>query len=216
MWNSILPQEKVEIEKSILIKEIREEDDVVLNTTFKTLATTLYNSHPYGFPLHGKKETVSSIARNNVLEKFKNISGAITVAVVGNLDIQHVMRVVEDKLIPPSETQAHVEDYSVPKIPDKEKKVIEHRESEAAWITAGYIAPHICRQGFFGYESYRFHTGGRNETRDYLWKSGKREDWLIRWVQPMPHGKMTGQFVIYLGTGPQNLDSALNLCNGGS
>ena len=208
IWNSVLPPEKVNNEKSILLKEIREENDVALNTTFKSLARTLYNSHPYGLPLHGKEDTVKSITRDQILERYQKITGPITITVVGNLDLNHVESVVKSELVNAAKGQNQVKEFSAPMIPDKEKRVVEHRENEAAWITTGFIAPTFADRDFPAMRVIDSILGGGMNSRLFVEVREKRG--LAYQVGSVYATRQkAGQFVVYLGTGPQNLDSAL-------
>jgi zinc protease len=92
--------EEVQRERTLQIDELRSRDDNPAGVAFLLFAETLYRKHPYRFDTLGTEPSVSRL-EPNLLAQYraqKFPPGAVTLAVVGDVDPAEVSKLVQDKL----------------------------------------------------------------------------------------------------------------------
>lgn len=86
--NSIFDPEELAREKEVVLEEIRRGEDQPSRRLSQKLLSSVFRRHPYGVPIIGTSESVSSFSRRQILNFYKKwyVPNNITFVVVGDVD----------------------------------------------------------------------------------------------------------------------------------
>lgn len=111
--NSTYPPEEIEREKSVVIEEIRDSLDTPQDIANDAFMEQMFPSHPFGYPIMGNEQTVSSFNLETIRDFVDNqyTSYRITVVAVGAVEHEKVVNQVQ-KLMGDYKTKTHArEEY---------------------------------------------------------------------------------------------------------
>jgi predicted Zn-dependent peptidase len=95
--NSTYPKDEIEREKSVVIEEIRDSLDTPQDISNDAFMEQMYPQHPYGYPIMGTIDTVSSFSIDTIRDFIDNqyTSQRITIVAVGAVDNEKVVNKVQ-------------------------------------------------------------------------------------------------------------------------
>jgi predicted Zn-dependent peptidase len=91
--NSIFDPREIEVERGVILEEIRMYDDTPEELVHDLFSETIMSGHSMGRPIIGREKTVKSFLRENMLaykERFY-VPGNIIIAIAGNIDHDDVV-----------------------------------------------------------------------------------------------------------------------------
>lgn len=93
VWNNTIPQEEFELEKSVVIEELKMYHDDAEHRVYDLATKTLFNKYKNRWSNGGTPETVSKITRDDMIEYINRvfIPQNITVCVTGNIKHEDVV-----------------------------------------------------------------------------------------------------------------------------
>ena len=140
MLRPLIPRKELEKERLVVIEEIARGLDnpssLMYENLFKLVYSPNVNDHPYKRPVIGKKEIISTISRENILEfynKWYIPSNMITV-ISGDVDPEYAIKEVELAFNQP--VQKHIK----PTYPSINKITEPIRINETMDVAQGYMA----------------------------------------------------------------------------
>jgi predicted Zn-dependent peptidase len=97
MKNSLFLEKEIEKERNVIFEEIKMRKDSPHTYVFDKIQNLLYDA-PFGNDLIGTYETMNSINREKIIERFKNIytSDNMVLCVVGDYDFDKLVKFVEN------------------------------------------------------------------------------------------------------------------------
>jgi predicted Zn-dependent peptidase len=98
--HSRYPEKEIEREKSVIIEEIHDTLDTPQEVANDAFMEQMFPDHPYGFPILGSEETVTSIRREHILAYVAENYNAyrISVIAVGAVEHERVLAIVRQKM----------------------------------------------------------------------------------------------------------------------
>ncbi len=95
--HSLIEEKALKKEKSVIIEEINMYDDSPEDLVHEMLQMKIWDNHPLGYQISGKKENVRAITRQEILDFMAQyyVSGNIVMSVAGNIDEDEVMELLE-------------------------------------------------------------------------------------------------------------------------
>ncbi|MBL4576096.1 MAG: insulinase family protein [Opitutaceae bacterium] len=86
--NSTFPEEEVEKEKEVILREIDMGQDDPDHQLSEAIFETAFREHPYRYPIIGHRQVFESVSREDLLEYYKTryVPNNITLIVVGDFD----------------------------------------------------------------------------------------------------------------------------------
>ncbi len=95
--NSTYPSEEIEREKSVVIEEIRDSLDTPQDIANDGFMDQMFPVHPYGYPIMGKVDTVSTFTIHTIRDFLENqyTSYRITIVAVGAVEHKKIVDQVE-------------------------------------------------------------------------------------------------------------------------
>lgn len=205
------PEEDFQIEKDILIKEIREDLDSPHTSAYRLFQRTLFEGHPYGHPGVGTEETVVSLDLDEVKQSyFSRFKGfPLSVGVVGNVDRNSVCdgiaRLVAD--LPGGDTASLQPPRSVtPR--GSTHEVYERRDTEAECMVYGFPTPGLRDPEYPAWKVLDSIVGGSMDSR--LFTEIREKEGLVYQIgSSYPPLEWQGFFGISLMSTRQNHDKIL-------
>lgn len=205
------PQEDFEIEREILIKEIREDLDSPYATAYRLFQKTLFAGHPYGHPGGGTEESVASLDLKAVRESYFSRFGGfpLSFAVVGNLD----MNQVRDGLAELVEALPRGDNVTLQKprpvaAREASHEVYERRATEAECMVYGFPTPGLHDKRYSSWKVLDSIVGGSMDSR--LFTEIREKEGLVYQIgSSYPPLEWQGFFGISLMSTRQNHDKIL-------
>lgn len=95
--NSLIDDKSLKKEKGVIIEEIDMYDDSPEDLVHEMLQMKVWDKHPLGYQISGKKETVQAITRQEILDFMAQyyVSENIVISVAGNIREDEVMELLE-------------------------------------------------------------------------------------------------------------------------
>lgn len=135
--NSTYPEEEIEREKSVVIEEIRDSLDTPQDIANDAFMLQMFPDHPYGYPIMGSVDTVSSFSIDTIRDFTENqyTSYRITVVAVGAVDHQKVVDKVRE-LMGDYKTRTHARE-EFPLFDPREKDIVISRDIAQSHLIYG-------------------------------------------------------------------------------
>jgi zinc protease len=205
------PEVEFEIEKDILIKEIREELDSPFAAAHRLFQSTLFAGKPYGHPGSGTEESVASLGLDVVREAyFSRIGGLpMSIALVGDIEIERAVGPISEILeaLPASSGFSLTPPSQAPG-PSAQAEVCETRSTEAECMIYGWIAPGFRDSGYPVWKVLDSITGGSMDSR--LFSEIREKRGLVYQIgSSFPALEWQSYFAISLVSTRQNHDQIL-------
>lgn len=88
LLNPTFPEAEIEKLRTDTLAAIQRQEDNLPGYTFKLLYRELFGVHPYGLPVMGSKESVSSLTRDDLLRHHRDFfaPGRMVLTIVGDID----------------------------------------------------------------------------------------------------------------------------------
>lgn len=98
--NSLFKEKELVKERSVILEEIDDLEDSPAELVFDHFAETFWDSHPLGRPILGRRDTVASLERADLLKYIGSnyTADRIIVAAAGHVDHQKMVQSITDKL----------------------------------------------------------------------------------------------------------------------
>ncbi len=135
--NPIFEEQKFEKEKNVVIEEIKMFHDDPERRVYELLEKALYEK-PFGEGIIGSPETVKALSRRKIIEIFKEKYSPenFIVTVVGNADIEYIIKRLEKEFTPSGKKYAPI------KIVKRNENITESRKDiSQAQLLVGMHAP---------------------------------------------------------------------------
>ena len=200
--------EEVQRERSLQLDELRSRDDNPAGVAFLLFAEALYRRHPYRFDSLGTEASVSRIdpAGLAAYRARQYPPGAVTLAVVGDVDADEVRRLVREKL---PEATAPVSLLSPPQDdpPDSPRFAVRTLPKAQAHLVVGFPGVRLLDELRWPLEVLSAVLSGQGgrlfvELRDKRSLAYSVTGFSIEGVDP-------GYFAVYIGCGPNKTADAL-------
>jgi len=98
--NPLMAEDDIEKEKKVILEEIKMVEDTPDDLVHEIFAESFWSGHPLGRPILGTPESVNALTRETITNYFANtyVAENFVVVAVGNLEHDHVQRLLENAL----------------------------------------------------------------------------------------------------------------------
>ncbi|MBD0346568.1 MAG: insulinase family protein [Coleofasciculus sp. Co-bin14] len=204
------PEAEVELEQHLAIQDIRSQKEQPFNIAFEQLRQAMYQDHPYALSVLGTEATVSELNRLD-LEQYHqtyfrpdNLVISIAGRVTPEEAFKQVERVFGDWL--PPDLPLHTP--PLPLITSQPRSLITPQETQQSIIMLGYLASSIQNADYPILKLLNTYLGNGLSSRLFVELREKRG--LAYDVSAFyPTRQSTSTFVVYMGTGPENTETAI-------
>ena len=210
MREPIFPEAEVELEKHLTLQTIRSQQEQPFNVAFHQLREIMYQDHPYGVSNLGTEETVSQLNRSDLQQYHQTHfrPDNLIISISGRITSQETINLVNQVF----------GNWQIPKIPNvtlqlptlnsKPCQGIIHQETQQSIIMLGYLAARVNNADYAALKLLSTYLGNGLSSRLFVELREKRG--LAYDVSAFyPTRLDDSQFVVYMGTAPENTAIAL-------
>jgi zinc protease len=206
------PQLEVELEKRLTIQSIRSQQEQPFNVAFSQLREVMYQNHPYGFSLLGTEESVSSLTSEDLHHYHQTYfrPDNLVISLSGRLNFNQAVDLVQnmfgDWVIPSTD----IPSLDLPTIPIQPGQTMTPQETQQAIVMLGYLAPGVTNlENYSALKLLNTYLGNGLSSRLFVELREKRG--LAYDVSGFyPTRLDDAQFVVYMGTAPENTAIAID------
>lgn len=198
-------------ERQATLARIRARKDHLLGQLLDLFHELYYGKHPFHRPAIGYEATVKTFRRADVRGFYERVmtTGNLVVSVVGRVDVDRVAARLDSGLqVLARSRPVMAEDFPAPAAGEE---AVEERESQTAWIIAGYAAPPMGHPDAAAMAIFATVLGGSMDSRLFLELRDKRA--LAYEVGSLYAGHVGPAFIAgYMGTrGEQAMEARAGL-----
>jgi zinc protease len=211
--NPIFADEELEKERRQALEEIRTQEDNISSEAFRLFQQTLYKKHPYRLDALGTAQSVAGLTRRRLADYYRRYvaPGDMTLAIVGDIDPQAVVRKVQalfgdgGKKVPPPPPPAPPWDEQHPVVGDQ---VFRSLNKQQAHVVYGFPGTTLTDPDRFPLEVLATILSGQGgrlfvELRDKRGLAYRVSAFSVEGIDP-------GYFAVYIATSPENLQVAVS------
>ncbi|GFE71825.1 peptidase M16 domain protein [Chroococcus sp. FPU101] len=201
---------EIQLEKHLTQQSIRSQQEQPFNVAFSQLREAMYPDHPYGLSILGTEESVAQITRFD-LENCHQTHfrpDQMIISLSGRITVAEAVKLVEDAFkdwTPPSDAsiQANLTHLQV-----KPSQKITMQDTQQSIVMLGYLGASVKEENYASLKLLSTYLGNGLSSRLFVELREKRG--LAYDVSSFyPTRLDPSQFVIYMGTAPQNTAIAI-------
>jgi len=209
--NSLIDEKALRKEKGVILEEIGMYEDSPEDLGHDLLQKKVWDGHPLGYIISGKKTTVRKIGRQQILDFMDNhyTGENIIISIAGNFDKKEILSLVEDEFgkIKPKSLKENM-------LPDKPvyHKVVckKHKDIEQLHINIAFDCISYLSEERFVLSIINSILGGSANSR--LFQKVREEAGLTYSIYSYGSSyKTTGLLHIYAAMNPVQKDTVINI-----
>ncbi len=170
LFNSILPPEKFEKERGIVIEEIGKSADRPTTQVYNHFLRALYSGTPYERPVLGTVSTISHLQRDDVYDYYHNwyVPNNMTLMVIGDFITTEMVELIKAKYGP--YPAGHLPgNQPVLLTPPETVKIVRANgmgkfHEDRQYLNIGYILPAPSSEDFFSLQMLAEFLGGKKDS----------------------------------------------------
>jgi len=205
------PENEVQLEKHLTQQSIRSQQEQPFNVAFSQLREAMYPDHPYGLSILGTETSVAAMTRSD-LEKLHQTHfrpDHLIISLSGRLSVTEAVRLVEASFGGWKIPQAAPVQLHLPPLQANPSQQITQQETQQSIVMLGYLGATVKEADYAALKLLNTYLGNGLSSRLFVELREKRG--LAYDVSSFyPTRLDRSQFVIYMGTAPQNTAIAID------
>jgi predicted Zn-dependent peptidase len=204
------PEAEVELEQHLALQDIRSQKEQPFNIAFEQLRQAMYQDHPYALSVLGTEATVSELSRTD-LEQYHQTyfrPDNMVISIAGRVTPEEAIKQVEQAFgdwLPP---EIPLPTLSLPLITSQPCTVTTPQETQQSIVMLGYLTASLQNADYATLKLLNTYLGNGLSSRLFVELREKRG--LAYDVSAFyPSRQSTSTFVVYMGTAPENTETAL-------
>lgn len=204
------PEDEVELEQHLTIQDIRSQKEQPFTIAFDQLRQAMYRDHPYALSILGTEATVSQLNRSD-LELFHQTHfrpDNMVISVVGRVTPEEAVAQIERIFGDWQPPEAPLLTQQLPLVTSQPCQVMTPQETQQSIVMLGYLASPLHHDDYTTLKLINTYLGNGLSSRLFVELREKRG--LAYDVSAFyPTRKSASTFVVYMGTAPDNTETAL-------
>lgn len=205
------PPEEVELEQYLTIQNIRSQQERPFNVAFKQLREAMYGDHPYGTSILGSEETVGTLGRDDLQQYHQTFfrPDNLVFSLSGRIKHDEAIAIVKDVFGDWQNPAFPLPELTIPLVTSQPTVHKTPQDSQQAIVMLGYLTPSVRKEkDYTVLKLLNTYLGNGLSSRLFVELREKRG--LAYDVSAFyPTRLDTSQFVVYMGTAPENTAIAL-------
>jgi zinc protease len=204
------PEAEVEREKQITRQNIRSQLEQPFNIAFSQLREVMYPGHPYGVSVLGTEETIADLSREDLVRCHQTYfrPDNLIISLSGRLTLEAAKKLVEEVFGDWPVPSAPIEYPPTPELEHQPQQAITPQETQQSIVMLGYLTASVKSQDYPALKLLSTYLGNGLSSRLFVELREKRG--LAYDVSAFyPTRLDSSQFVVYIGTAPNNTAIAL-------
>ncbi|MGB3695635.1 MAG: pitrilysin family protein [Spirulinaceae cyanobacterium] len=204
------PQEEFELEQGLTLQDIRSQQEQPFNVAYNQLRQFMYKQHPYGVSVLGTQETVSQLTRQDLQEFHQNFfqPSKMVVSISGRLKPEAAFKLVQETFGDWQVSSKSPSPHEIPNLESQPEAGTITQDTQQSIVILGYLASSVYQPDFFALKLLNTYLGNGLSSRLFVElreKRGLAYDVSSFYPTRVDHS----QFVVYIGTAPENTEIAL-------
>lgn len=215
------PEHELELERRLTMQAIRSQQEQPFTIAFDQLRQMMYREHPYALSGLGTEQSVAQITREDLQQYHQTHfrPDNIVISLCGRIDLDSAIALIEKVLGDWQAPQIDLPSLRLPKIASQPSHLAIAQDTQQSILMLGYLAPAVINQPEQGFsptftQDYialkllNSYLGNGLSSRLFVELREKRG--LAYEVSAFyPTRLNMAQFVVYMGTAPENTKIAL-------
>lgn len=206
------PQAEVELERRIALQDIRSQQEQPFTIAFDQLRDVMYQNHPYARSALGNEVTMSSLTRADLVQYHQTHfrPDNIVISIVGRITPENAIALVEevfgDWQAPPTQPLLKL---NLPELNIEPQIKVTPQQTQQSIVMLGYLGPSVLSGDYAALKLLSTYLGNGLSSRLFVELREKRG--LAYEVSAFyPTRLSIASFVVYMGTAPENTQTALS------
>lgn len=204
------PEEEVELERHLTLQDIRSQKEQPFNIAFEQLRQAMYQDHPYATSILGTEATVSELTRAD-LETYHQTyfrPDNIVISIAGRITPEEAVSQVEQVFGDWQPPETAVTTLSLPSLLPQPRYVMTPQDTQQSIVMLGYLTPSVLDSDYAALKLLNTYLGNGLSSRLFVELREKRG--LAYDVSAFyPTRQSVSTFVVYMGTAPDNTETAM-------
>ena len=210
------PEDEVELERRLTLQAIRSQQEQPFTVALDGLRAAMYGQHPYAFSGLGTAETVAQLSRHDLQHYHQTYfrPDNLVISVAGRIAPDEAVSQIENVLGDWQAPSDPLSTLNLAAIPSNPYRVIKTQETQQSIVMLGYLAPSVNANAldlsdYTALKLLNTYLGNGLSSRLFVELREKRG--LAYEVSAFyPTRLDASQFVVYMGTAPENTAIALD------
>lgn len=204
------PESEVELERKIAIQGIRSQQEQPFAIAFEQLRLMMYENHPYAFSTLGTEVTMSQLTSEDLHEFHQTYfrPDNMVISVVGRIAPLSAITLVNEVFGDWEKPNTPLPTIDLPAIYPHPKPAVTSQDTQQSVVMLGYLTPNVKHPDYGAMKLLNTYLGNGLSSRLFVELREKRG--LAYDVSALyPTRLDASQFVVYMGTAPENTSVAL-------
>jgi len=206
LFHSSFPEESLEKTRAEILRRIKNDEERLRAKVTRLFYQALFAVHPYRLSQLGRREVISAISRQELLDRYRQVFAPdrTVVAIVGRVNGEKLLLQLRERLI--SLKRQGFQPPSPEKESSPEKKRIQKQtvQTHQSHLVIGFMGPSQMEPEYFSMKAAEVilsHIGGR------LFRSLRDEKGLAYAIRAFTlDNPVQGAFAVYAATDPNRVD----------
>ncbi|PSO78739.1 MAG: peptidase M16 [Cyanobacteria bacterium SW_12_48_29] len=210
MRSPTFPEAEVELERNFTLQDIRQAQEQPFSVAFDQLRQGMYPHHPYGVSLIGTEETVAGLTRAEMQQYHQTYfrPDNLVISLSGRLSPEEATTVVERVFGDWQFPNAPLPSPQLPALTPHPCQKSTPQDTQQSIVMLGYLASSVHNADYPALKLLNNYLGNGLSSRLFVELREKRG--LAYEVSAVyPTRLDPSQFVVYMGTAPENTDTAV-------
>lgn len=204
------PEKEVQLEQHLTLQNIRSQQEQPFNLAYQQLRQAMYPEHPYGVSSLGIEATVSQLNRADLLQHHQTYfrPDNLAIALSGRIAPDEAVALVQQVFGDWRTTSTAIPAPSLPQLTANPSRRIEPQPTQQAIVVLGYLTASVRSEDYVPLKLLSTYLGNGLSSRLFVELREKRG--LAYDVSAFyPTRLDPSQFVVYIGTAPDNTAIAI-------
>lgn len=201
------PISEVNLEKDLALQNILSQKEQPFNVAFNQLREMMYGEHPYGLSILGTEETVSNLTNIDLKQYHANYfrPDNIVISLAGRLTPEYGLEMVEKVFGSWEKPDKPLAQLNLSKLSSQPQHQKINQDTQQSIIMLGYLGAEVKSEDYPTLKLLSTYLGNGLSSRLFVELREKRG--LAYDVSAFyPTRLDQSQFVVYMGTAPQNTE----------
>lgn len=210
MRSPSFPEAEVEMEKRQIQQAIRSQQEQPFSLAFAQLREAMYRDHPYGRSILGTEQTVASLSQADLHKAHQAFfrPDQLVISLSGRITLEQAVRQVDSVLGDWEIPDRKPVSVTLPQLLSQPVTQRQAQETQQAIVMLGYLVPSIRSTDYPILKLLNTYLGNGLSSRLFVELREKRG--LAYDVSAFYPTRLDySQFIVYMGTAPQNTPQAI-------
>ncbi|MDB9509864.1 pitrilysin family protein [Kamptonema animale CS-326] len=204
------PESEVDLERRIAMQAIRSQLEQPFAIAFEQLREVMYEDHPYAFSTLGTEATIAQVSRADIQNYHQTYfrPDNVVISLAGRIKAEEAIALVTKVFGDWQAPATPLPTLSVAPISTKPRLTVTPQETQQSVVMLGYLTPEVNHPDYAAMKLLSTYLGNGLSSRLFVELREKRG--LAYDVSALyPTRLDSSQFVVYMGTAPENSAIAL-------